>query len=305
MRLERNTSLIAFLGITTLLFAATIANAGHYYESVTKDQMAGKKKVNQSLVKAWVDGDNARVEFSSAEKEGWFSEGNYLVTTDGGDNVYLVNPKDETFGRFDMEEMMATLGTVMNMMEQSGGMMKMEFTDISSEKLLEEPGGEVLGHSTTHYRFKTEYTMKMNMMGMKRQTRTEMLQDIWATSDLDSRGFGVWLRPDRGMKSGNEGLDELINQELGKLEGFPLKMTNQMTSTNKKGKSQTNNSNTAVTLLREESISGDTFKWPSHYTEIEIIPDIESMQAQDADDGKKKNKKKGLSGMFKKPKDDG
>ncbi len=306
MKLHKKTSNLTLVLASALFLFASLATAGHYYESVTSDQMQGKKKGNQSKVNAWVDGDKARVEFSSGEKEGWFSEGNYLVTTDGGENVFLVNPKEETYGRFDMEEMMATLGAAMNMMEQMGGMVKMEFTDVSSEKLLEEPGESLLGQSTTHYRFKTQYTMNMNMMGMKRQNKTVMLQDIWATDALEARGFGVWLRPDRGMKTGNEGLDELMNQELGKLEGFPLKMANEMTTTSKKGKSQTNHSLTEVTVLREESISGDRFEWPSHYTETEIIPDIESMQAadQDGDQKDKKKKKKGLSGLFK-PDDDG
>ena len=221
-----------------MLFVASVATAGYYYESITTDQMEGKKKANLTKVRAWVEGDNSRVEFSSGEEKGWFSDGNYLVTTDGGETVYLVNPKEETYAVFDLEAMLATMGQVMNMMEQMGGMMKMEFSDVGSEKLLEESGGEVMGHSTTHYRYKSRYTLDMNMMGMKRQTKTEMLQDIWLTDDLDARGFGVWLRPDRRMKTGNEELDELLNNEMAKIEGFPLKMVNEMTTTNKKGKSQ-------------------------------------------------------------------
>jgi len=167
------------------------------------------------------------------------------------------------------------MGQVMNMMEQMGGMMKMEFSDVSSEKLLEESGESILGHSTTHHRYKSRYTMTMKMMGMKQQNTTETVQDIWSTDDFDARGFGVWLRPDRRMQTGNQELDKLINQEMAKIEGFPLKMVSEMTTTNKKGKTQKSTSHTEVTVLREESIAGSHFEWPSHYTETQIIPEMQ------------------------------
>jgi len=306
MKTQKKTLSVTSLVMSCLLFAASMASAGHYYESATTNREQAKQGGREETVKAWVDGDSARVEFVSGAKEGWTATGNYLVTTDGGENVYLVNPKEETYGRFNMEEMMATLGAAMNMMEQMGGMVKMEFTDVSGEKLSEEPGGSILGHSTTHSRYQTNYTMSMKMMGFKQQNKVETIQDIWATSDLEARGFGVWLRPDRGMKTGNEGLDGLMNQEFKKLDGFPLKMVMESTTTNKKGKTQKSTSTVEVTVLREESIADGTFEWPSHFTETEIIPNLEGMQAgdQQTDDGKKK-KKKGLSGLFNKPDDDG
>ncbi len=292
-----------------LLFAASMAHAGYYYESVTEGRTSGQRKGNYQKVQAWVEGDNARVEFASGEKKGWFADGNFLVTTDGGENVYLVNPGEETYAPFNLDEMMATMGEVMNMMEQTGGMVKMEFTDATSEKLLEEPGESLLGHSTTHHRYKSGYTSSISVMGMKRESRNETVMDIWSTDALEARGFGVWLKPDRQMKTGNQGLDEMLDQKFGQIEGFPLKMVMEMTTFNKKGKpQQTMTSTTEVTVLREESVADSQFTWPEHYTETEILPDVEGMQAgqQAGEDDKKKKKKGGLSSVFGgKPDDDG
>jgi hypothetical protein len=252
--------------------------------------MAGQRKSSTQTVKAWVEGDQARIEFASGEKKGYFADGNYLVTTDGGENVYLVNPKDETYGRFNLDEMMATVGQAMNMLEEMGDMVKIEITDSTSEKLLEEPGESILGHDTTHYRYKSGYTMNMKLMGMNRQNRNDTVMDIWSTDALDAQGFGVWLRPDRQMKTGNEGLDEMMAQQFGQIQGFPLKMTMEMTSTNKKGKGQTSTNTMEVTVLREESIADSQFTWPDNYTEIEILPDVEQ-QMKDAKKDKKKKKK--------------
>lgn len=278
------------LAATCVLFTATLASGGHYYESVTEHNMAGKRKGDVQKVKAWVEGDKARIEFASGEKKGFFADGNYMVTTDAGDNVFLINPKDETYAPFNLDEMMATVGQMMNMMEEMGDMVKIEITDSTSEKLLEEPGESILGHATTHYRYKSGYTMKMNMMGMKRQNRNDTLMDIWSTEVLDARGFGVWLRPDRQMKTGNEGLDEMMAQQFGQMQGFPLKMAMEMTSTNKKGKGQTSTTNMEVTVLREESVPDSQFTWPDHYTETEVIPDVEQAM-EDAKKDKKKKKK--------------
>ncbi len=292
---------IAFL--ITAFLTTSIASAGHYYESVTLDQTEGKRGDIETKVKAWVEGDNSRVEFQSGENRGWFSAGNYLVTTDGGENVYLVNPKEETYGRFNMKEMFAALGQGMEMMEQMGGMMKMEFTDVSSEKLLEEPGGKILGHATTHYRYRSHYTMNLMVMGLKQRSTVDTVQDIWATDDFDARGFGMWLSSDSRIQTGNDELDELLSLEMAKIKGFPLKMTNDMTTTNKKGKQQKNTSTTEVLVLREESVSGDKFTWPSQYVEIEIIPNLDNIQT---DDGEKKEKKKGrFGGLLKRKKGDG
>lgn len=301
MRTPRRSLLVTSLAVTCLLLTASLANAGHYYESTTSMGDQGKRGRNSQIVKAWVDGDSARVEFASGDKKGLFADGNYLVTTDGGETVYLINPKDETYGAFSMDEMMAALGSAMNMLENMGGMVKMEFTDVSSEKLSEGPGPSIHGHPTTYSRFRSQYTIKIAMMGMKQSNKTEMLQEVWSTTDLQAPGFGVWLRPDRGMNTGNEGLDGMMNQEFSKIQGFPLKMVMESKTTNKKGKTQTSTTTTEVTTLREESMSSDKFEWPSHYTETEVIPDIEAMQAGNQQDGKKdKNKKKkGMGGLFK------
>ena len=274
MKNPRKLTALSTLALIGALVFPALATAGHYYEAVTTNDTGQKKKQDVMQVRAWVEDSNAKVEFLTGEKNGFFSAGSYLVTTDGGETVYLVNPEEETYGSFDMEAMMATMGQVMNMMSQTGGMMKMEFADVSSEMLSEEAGGKVLGYDTTHYRWKSGYTMRMKMMGFKQETRTDTIQDIWSTDSLDARGFGVWLRPDRALRTGNEEFDKLISSQATTVRGFPLKMVNVSTMTGKKGKSTQMTSTTEVTVLREESVADSTFKWPDNYTEVEIIPEM-------------------------------
>lgn len=266
------TRTLVITAVSTLALVATTAQAGHYYESVTLTRGAGPN--SEQKVRGWVEGDNARVEFVTGDRSGHFAQGNYLVTTDGGENVYLVNPGDETYGAFNLDEMMAVLGQTMEMMEKMGGMVTMEFTDASNELVLEEAGETILGHGTTHYRFKSGYTMSMGIMGMKRDTRNESTTDIWATDELDASGFGVWLRPGQQMKTGNDDIDQILGQKLQTIEGYPLKMVVESTSAGA-GNSGKTTTTMDVTTLREESVDASQFTWPDHYTEIEIIPDVQ------------------------------
>ena len=65
-----------------------------------------------------------------------------------------------------------------------------------------------------------------------------------------------------------------------------------------KPKASTQYYNYEVTVVRVESIPASKFEWPADYTEIEIIPEMPDMEGNQQD-GKKKKKKGGLSGMFK------
>lgn len=300
MKNQRKLLALSTLALMGALVFPGLATAGHYYEAVTTSDTGQKKKKQDVMqVRAWVDGEAAKVEFVTGEKEGPFASGSYLVTTDGGETVYLVNPKDETYGSFDMEAMMAAAGQAMNALSQTGGMMKMEFTDVSSEMLSEEAGGSVLGHDTTHYRWKSGYTMRMKMMGFKQENRVDMIQDVWSTDALDARGFGVWMRPDRALRTGNEEFDKLISSQAATVKGFPLKTVNVSTTTGKKGKTMQTTSTTEVTTLREESIAASTFGWPDSYTEVEIIPEMPEGYGQQGDAQDEGGKKKGLKGLFK------
>lgn len=293
-------------------FVASVASAGHYYEAVTEIRAPGQKRAQPTSVRAWVDGEKARVEFASGEKKGFFADGNYLVTADGGANVYLVDPRNETFARFDLDDMMANLGRAMNMMEEMGGMVKMEVTDTSGEMVSEQPGESILGYPTTRYRYETGYTMSLSMMGIEQRSRNDSVIEIWSTDELKAPGFGVWLEPGRQIRTGNDALDEMVGQQLGRVQGFPLKMVTETTLTGKKGRTQKATATMEVTDLREETVADDRFAWPDHYTETEVLPELEQgiqdqvrdvkKQKKEADARKaeedEKEKKKGKKGLL-------
>ncbi|MBN1426037.1 DUF4412 domain-containing protein, partial [Candidatus Fermentibacteria bacterium] len=214
-------------------------------------------------VKAWADGDNGKVEFAESKND-MMGKGTYLVTTDGGKTVYLVNPKEKTYAVWDMDAMMQLAGGAM-------GVVKMTITDPKVERLLEEPGPAMLGYPTTHYKSRTSYTMSMSVMGIKSQSTTVKEQDTWATTKLPDASLGMWLR--NAPKSGNEELDKLIAAEMDVMKGVPLKTVTATTTTDtKKKKAETSTTTMEVTVLTPMDVAESNFAIPDGYKEVSLFP---------------------------------
>lgn len=259
------------------------AFAGVYYkaESVIEPDNGQSQRMD---VEAWVDGEKAKIVFTESNNP-MTPEGSYLLTTDGGQVLYLVNPEEKTYTEWDLAAMMQTLGA---MMDSMGGMMSMEFSEPQVEKLLEEDGGSILGMSTTHYRYRTTYTMDLKVMGMRRSNEIETVQDLWTTEEMDEAALGVWLRS-TPPETGNEDIDGLVQAEIAKVQGFPLKTVTVSTTTGeKKKRSTTTRSTTEVKVLERRDAPAGSFEIPAGYEEREMLPQTE--------EGGESNPLKGLFG---------
>jgi len=262
----------ALLAVLTLALAvlAPVSAAlaeGFYYEATTRDQLEHGKERTHSLVRGWIDGANAKIEFAD-QKGTMFKPGSYLLTKDAGRTLYLVDPKEKAYSRWDLEAMLAS---TFALMEGMGPLLNIDFANATSKKLAEDDGGSVLGYPTRHYQWQSAYEMKMTVIGMKRQYNIESVQDFWSTTSLDAEGFKVWLRPDR-TRTGDSELDSILTSEIGKVQGFPLKTVTKSTMTTGKGKQQKSVMTTEVTTLREESVAASTFELPQGYEERPFLP---------------------------------
>lgn len=254
-----------------LTLASLPASAGVYYKAETTGDVDGKASPPM-VVEAWIDGENARIEFRESASP-VMSEGTYMVTTDGGQTLYLVNPEDKTYSRFDLEAMLQFVGSVTQSM---GPMLKLEISDPQVEQLLEEGGGNILGYSTDHFRYRTTYSMKVKVLGMGRNNQIDTVQDLWVTDALSTENLalGVWMRKEPPA-TGNPELDKLIDSEIGKITGFPLRTETVSTTVGgKRGQHRSvSHSVTEITELRRgESVDGSRFGIPEGYTETQILP---------------------------------
>ncbi len=251
-------------GAIVLGLVSSAAATGLYYEAVTRVEGKQAQGMGDMLVKAWVSGDSAKIEFAES-KNPMMGKGTYLMTHDGGGTVYLVNPKEKTYAVWDMAAMTKFAGGAM-------GMINMKISDPIVEKLLEEEGGSMLGYPTTHYKHRTSYTMSVSVFGMKSESKTVQDDDTWSTTALTQAALGVWLRSEP-PSFGDEQLDALVKAEMAKAQGVPLKKITVTTSTDtKKKKSETSTTTMEVTKLEPKAAPAGTFVIPADYKETSLFP---------------------------------
>jgi hypothetical protein len=241
-----------------------------------------------------VDGPRAKVEFHESDQP-MLQAGDYLVTQDGGKTLFLVNPQEKTYSKWDLEGMLAVFG---NVMESMKGLVNLDFSDPKVEKLAEESGGEILGYPTTHYKYRTSYTTKIKVLGMHRESTTETVQDLWTTKAFGDSGLSVWLR-NEPPRTGNEQIDKLISAQMSQIQGFPLKTESVSTTTGQKGKHEsTARQETVVTELEKVGVPDSTFEIPKGYTETQMMPEGQEK-------GKDQDEKNPFSRLFGKKKSGG
>lgn len=259
----RTAAVVAALVLAAAV-AAVPAEAGIHYTAVTRTEpQSGQPQ--STTVEAWIEGDGAKIQFRDSDNP-MAPAGTYLLTQDGGETVFLVDPEEKTYAVWDLEAMFTALGSVMQ-----SGMLNFEVANLSVEKLLEEAGGTMHGLATTHYRYRTTYDLEMSVVGIRRSQSVEQEQDIWSTDALDEQALGLWLRKMR--KTGFDELDRLIAAEMEKVQGVALKMEETSVHTGQKGKRQqtTRTSMEVTELERGVTIPASTFEIPEGYRQTEMM----------------------------------
>jgi len=258
---------MGFLWMAAMGLAGS-AWAGLSFTSVTKTEggAPGRSETMQAEVK--VQGPNLRVDIRSGNQP-MMKAGNFMISQDGGKTLYLFDAENKTYMKMDLEAMMGMAGSMMKM---AGGMMQMNYRDMKVDKIAEAKGPAMLGLPTTHYRYKTGYTMEMTFMGQKNATITEVEEQIWATDRMPDPGFKAW-RDQQMFRTGHAELDQLIRAEAEKVKGFPLKRVATTTMRSGQNAPQTTRTEMEVTQFKEEKIDPGHFAIPAGYREKALEDD--------------------------------
>lgn len=247
--------------ILFLLLAVTHGFAGMTYIAETRTILGSNDSNGDFRVQGWVSGNRARMEFlQSALPQ--LETGTYLVSNDGGNTVYFVNPKDKTFELWDISGMISNMADMMRSMR---GEMRVRFEEPKVEKLLEEEGPKIQNLPTRHYRFRTSYKATIDMYDSDTiYTVTE--EDIWTTNAITEPGVKIFL--DRRMSSGDEQLDRILDQEMGKVVGFPLR---RLTSTRQETKKQVTETRSEMNIveLKTLDVADSVFEVPKGFAEVD------------------------------------
>ncbi len=236
-----------------------------------------------------IEGANARIDFLKLAANPIFGAGGYMLSRGAPlKGLFIVNPEKRTYTKFDPDELTQAMAPGAAGTEGSG--IQMKVADVKSEKLLEEPGGELQGLATTHYRYRKSYTMTMEMASMKMVTAHEVVEDVWQTTEIDlGGGFGKAMRKMGGSGALAE-LEKISDADRERTAGFALKRITVDHSTPQGkgmmarmmgGKEETITTTTEVLELTRASIPASTFAIPDGFTETQLMqpgaqaPDLE------------------------------
>ncbi|MCP4202953.1 MAG: hypothetical protein GY769_13605 [bacterium] len=281
----RKTVTLAVLGLL-LISGAGYAAKGFHYVAETVTTGTNLKQSDTMIVEGWVEGPNAKIVFQEVgEANPFLGEGKYILTNDGGETLYLVDPKENTHAKFDLSEMLGFAGAVME-----SGMFEMDVTNHSVEQLDSGNGPEMHGYDTKYYKYRTSYDLEMKIMGMKRGDHYVLDNEIWSAEELQATGFQAWMRP---RKTGFDAVDTLLEGELGKVKGFPFKsVTTTRTEGAKKKRSATTTSTTEVTEFEAMNVDNSIFELNPDSKEVTLM-DPGAMQAQDSEEEPAEEEEKG------------
>jgi hypothetical protein len=243
---------------------ATPAWAGIIFTQVTTTEGGRGEGTGPMTAQVWADGGQAKVEFQESNNP-IFVKGTYMLIDKKGEMTF-VNPEKQQYGKFDLDTMMESVNSAMGAAAKFGFSMEVENPKV--EKVLEEPGGTILGYATTHYRWHTTYTMVMHMPRPMKDRRHEAdsTEDVWTTADISVPQAASKLFS--GMTGGPvmKELGKLMEVEKAKMTGFPLKRV-----TVTKGERGSQQMTAEVKDIKITAVPASTFEVPAGYTEVDMM----------------------------------
>ena len=276
----RRTARYASVIALPLAFAAAIpVTDGMTYEFVMKT--TGKQTGNKEQVtlrgRGVYAGDDARIEILEASSttggmEAFGGKATYFIVKGGGAEMFLVNPTEKSYMKWDMANMLAGMSKVVNAM---GSLVKMQVSDVKIDAHDMGAGPSVQGYPTKHIKMVQNYTMSASMFGKSSKTRSESTTDYY---------FATGLKIANPFVSNSNQMSQLgdmfnsaeyksqMNAAMARLpkNGVPLKTVTTMVSTDEKGKQETMVSTMEMVNFKATNVPASEFAIPKDYALIEM-----------------------------------
>jgi hypothetical protein len=279
--ISRPARLAAAFAVPLLFAAATPIADGMTYEFVMKSQSTrtGNKEVVSMRGRGTYAGDEAKIEIldaasSAGGQEAFGGKGTYFVVKGAGREMYLVDPAQKQYMKWDIANLFAGMSKMMNAV---GGMVKMQMSDIKIDAQDLGAGPSVQGYSTRHVRMTQNFTMTASMFGRSSKTRSETTTDYYFAPALhvanpfvtNSQQMAMIAQMDLFNNPDYKNQMTAANAKIPKT-GVPLKTVTTMLSTDEKGKQETTVTTMEMVNFKASNIPSSAFAIPSDYKMIEM-----------------------------------
>ena len=269
------------VAVPFVLAAAMPVTDGMSYEFVMKSQskQTGNKETVTLRGKGIYAGDDARIEIldaaaSAGGEEAFGGKGTYFIVKNGGQEMLLVDPKQKSYMKWDIANMFAGIGKVVNAV---GGLVKMQMSDIKIDAQDLGGGEKVQGYPTRHIRMVQNFTMTASMFGRTTKSRNETTTDYYFAPSLkianpfvsNSQAMAMVAQLDMFNNPDYKSQMTAANAKLPR-NGVPLKTVTTMVTTDEKGKQETSVTVMEMMNFKAANIPASEFAVPSDYKMIEM-----------------------------------
>ena len=197
----------SFQIIATLLLFAAPASAGITYDF--KSTTTGLS--NQTVAgRVHAEGKSVRVDIATGDGV-LFKNGSFVVSSNGGLNMTVVDPAAKTFYQIDLAQLLGGGG----LLEQLGDV-TMEVRDPKVSVTGGADAGTLEGFTAKKSKVATAYEIAVSAFGQPLTVRMQVDSDVWWTDQL-SADFTNFLQM-RGLRTGMDAIDKLIDA----LEAFEI-----------------------------------------------------------------------------------
>lgn len=210
-----------------------------------------------------IDGSHMRMDVTQGDKM-LFNDNSVVLSNDGGRTMSVYDPATKTF--FDLQ-LQDALGNTSSMLKSFGDMVKISFDNPHVTVRDAGQGGTVEGFPTHKYVLDASYDMNIDAMGQKMTTHLAMNTETWATEQLSGE-MSSFLQM-RGLRTGIESVDKLIEAQSTSVRGLPLKQVSTV-HISQMGNDMTMTTTSTVTdVVKRKNIEALTFAAPAGYTKTD------------------------------------
>jgi hypothetical protein len=194
--------------IVLVAILATPADAAVSYEfkqvSQSDFQNSADGEVTGSVI---IEGEKSRVELLRGSGH---PVGTYIISRNDSQLVFVVDPVNKKYTEINA----AKIGTAF-------GSGRIQITNLKTNltKLPDHP--MVAGFPTDHYRMTTSYDIMVMFGSLPLKQAVVTVIDKWVTTAFGELTDAALTRT--AGRTGNEAVDQLIETELGRIKGFPLR----------------------------------------------------------------------------------
>lgn len=295
-------------GLLLGLAHSPVAGAGVVMREVQVTESSDEDVSGRRVTEVWAEGAQVKTVFVESANP-MTPAGSYLLIP-GGDIIYLIDPARKTLARMDMVEIggIAEKGQAMADEHADATGAKREIAGLKLDKTLDEPGPEMLGFPTRHYRYELSYTEKQHMKGMPGSfdTKIEERHEFWATQALNDEPAIAAIQADRTEFSGDDAPDRVVDEAGARMAAHGFFLRHMIERKSESGMSEAGGMmrmmpgmsessgeriSAEVTELKRLAIAAAEFAVPKGYAETEFfapgatgMPDLDVLPGQDDED---------------------